>query len=224
MEIGDIVKYFKLLFSNPKEMVRATTSSSSIKGAIISLIIISELMAILGSLILFTMPAYQGLIDTDLMDNLRGLGITQEMSSILVIMFLFVVIIVAPIILILGVFLNVGILYLLLKLFKGKGTFTELFYNFAMILLPLSLILGAVSNIILLLITKLSISTTLLQIIFGVILSGFILFYLTLILREVGRFSTTRAILCWLIPTLGFALFSFGMLYIVKNSLGYNPK
>src|SRR3989344_3896378 len=202
MEMGDISKYFKLLFSNPKKIISIATSSSSIKRAIISLIIISELMFILGSLMLFTTSGYLGFTDGGIIDVLQTSGISQEMLYMLMIMFLFIGIIFTPILLILSVFFSVGILYLLLKLFKGEGTFTELFHNFAVILIPLSLILGVVSNILLLLITKLSISITLLQIIFGVILFGFNLFYLTIILKTVGRFSTTRAILCWLIPIL----------------------
>lgn len=223
MEMGDISKYFKLLFSNPKKIISIATSSSSIKRAIISLIIISELMFILGSLMLFTTSGYLGFTDGGIIDVLQTSGISQEMLYMLMIMFLFIGIIFTPILLILSVFFSVGILYLLLKLFKGEGTFTELFHNFAVILIPLSIILGVVSNILLLLITKLSISITLLQIIFGVILFGFNLFYLTIILKTVGRFSTTRAILCWLIPILGITLFFFSMLFIISNSLGFNP-
>src|SRR3989344_5635346 len=218
MEMGDISKYFKLLFSNPKKIISIATSSSSIKRAIISLIIISELMFILGSLMLFTTSGYLGFTDGGIIDVLQTSGISQEMLYMLMIMFLFIGIIFTPILLILSVFFSVGILYLLLKLFKGEGTFTELFHNFAVILIPLSIILGVVSNILLLLITKLSISITLLQILFG-----FNLFYLTIILKTVGRFSTTRAILCWLIPILGITLFFFSMLFIISNSLGFNP-
>jgi hypothetical protein len=81
-----------------------------------------------------------------------------------------------------------GIMYLIAKAFGGKGNFTQQFYFYSLFGVPVTLLSGALGFI------------PVLGGYASMILSVYVLWPLTLSIKQAHKLSTMKAVLAWLIP------------------------
>ena len=211
----------RLLVSNPERLIALQKEKKSYKDAFTALLVLS-LAGIFLSVIdflLFPQPA------------VSSLGfMPQEIYTI----FYIIGLILYPVSLIILCTVIALVEILLIKIFRGKGTFEELFYLIAVIYLPANTIWQFLVSTFFQLIDVAANNQShaspnfldpgyLLMNIVLVVLKNLPLFYLiTLINKEVGQFSTLKAFLSWFIPALILGLFSLGVILfstLVTNSL-----
>lgn len=99
-------------------------------------------------------------------------------------------VILMPIILIISLLIGSGIIYLLAKLFGGKGDYNTQTYLFSLYQAPILLLTTLVAFI------------PLVGWAINVAIAAYSLYLLTLALKETHKYSTSRAVATWLVPSL----------------------
>jgi hypothetical protein len=207
MDIGaslaHLIDGFKLLVSDPAELIRREKPKKSIVKGLVSLFILSMLAVVLFVVqYLFFTPSFPGLM--------------QAMMSAMVCVMVFVY----PVIFVILFLFVALVLFVLMKVLAGKGSFEELFYLMAVIVAPVYFAVTVGFAIIaspllgLLNLEPLSVSSIAFGMLFLFIESIIPLFMLHLVIKEVGQFSTSRSVICWGSPTALIALVYISMMLL----------
>lgn len=109
-------------------------------------------------------------------------------TSLFSVVFAAASIVLMPIVSIIAMLIGSGVLYLLAKVFGGKGNFNTQTYLFSLYQAPIILIATLVSFI------------PVAGIIIGFVIELYALYLLTLALKETHNYSTGKAIATWLVP------------------------
>lgn len=190
--LGGLIKNIRLLIVNPTQLIRQQKPKASIKKGVVVLLIVALISIAFTAVSMFSFSK-----------DATGF------PKILLVMGFLLTAAISPIFLIIYSFVLGAVEFALMRVFKGKGSFEELYYLIAVIYFPVSTVVSAVVSYgaysILFAdlgpIDLASGSIYLPSIIVWILEHIYPFFLLTLILREVGQFSTKRAVACWLIPT-----------------------
>ena len=190
--ISRLFEFVSLLVSNPRSLVKSQLPKASWKNAFYGIALFSVIVILYSWIsMLFSLG--------QMPNNL------QVMAAVMSI----VVIFLYPILLTIGVSLITVVEYGLLKVFRGRGTFEQLFHMIAKVYLPTSVIFGFIVGLVLSFVSRvftLDLSNLELIFIYSIVAmilkNSYPLIILTIILEEVGKLNRVKAILCGLIPSL----------------------
>jgi hypothetical protein len=118
-----------------------------------------------------------------------AIGISQTMFGALGSMTVFIASIVLwPILLVISSLISSAIYYIFAKLLGGKGSFTQQAYLISLYTAPLTILLLIVNLI------------PVIGFVVDILIGVYSLYLLTLVLKQVHKFTTGKAILTWLLP------------------------
>lgn len=141
---------------------------------------------------------------------IQAIAVLALSASLFSVVFAAASIILMPIVSIVAMFIGSGVLYLLAKVFGGKGDFNTQTYLFSLYQAPIILIASLVSFI--------PFAGTI--IVF--VIELYALYLLTFALKETHNYSTGRAVATWLVPMVILIVITvalIGVFYIFASSL-----